>query len=429
VAAELFQALEPELDALYDMLMQVFGDEEASQELLQRVLRQARKQYRHEKYDRYLRLWIFRICAQNVQRHYERFLAELPSDGEATFPFLSLEEKLVLTLHDRVGFSYEDTAACLRISVGRAGRSITYAREKLARFLLGVEWRRVTAESDCHLDSLLARVEANRDYQAAVVKKEGGCPSCEQYNDLILKSQTLIRDLPAHRFSEIEKDVRTNKFLSIFRKRESFAWSTLPMHWKLGAEISALGLMATAVVFSVPWFMDHVSLHALISGNFSNVVQFTSAVKQELEVPTINAERLLASSDLSEQEMSAKPEEKDEFADITFPSGDAYETGAAPLAPSRQSAAVFRLIVQSPNPRELIPEMKRLFSEDKVRERESSGRVMPGGVYFDGLTNVGAYPDLLGQIKKLGITKTYSNPANGRSPDERARLIVWIQQI
>ena len=150
---------------------------------------------------------------------------------------------------------------------------------------------------------------------------------------------------------------------------------------------------------------------------------------EERELPTINAERLLASTDLAEQEMSGKAEEKDEFADITFPSGDAYETGAAPLAPSRQSAAVFRLIVQSPNPRDLIPEMKRLFSEEKVRERESSGRVMPGGVYFDGVTSVGSYAGLLGQIKKLGITKTYSNPSNGRSPEERARLIVWIQQI
>ena len=54
---------------------------------------------------------------------------------------------------------------------------------------------------------------------------------------------------------------------------------------------------------------------------------------------------------------------------------------------------------------------------------------MPGGVYFDGLTSVGAYPQLLQEIQKMGTTKTYSNPEQTKNPAEKARLIVWVQQI
>ena len=120
--------------------------------------------------------------------------------------------------------------------------------------------------------------------------------------------------------------------------------------------------------------------------------------------------------------------EQDEFADMEFPSGDGAEYGTAPLAPSRQSATVYRLIVQSPAPQELIPHVRTLFAEKQVRERESSGRVMPGGVYFDGVTSVGAYPQILQAMQKLGQTKTYSS-GGAKNPNERARVIVWVQQI
>ena len=119
----------------------------------------------------------------------------------------------------------------------------------------------------------------------------------------------------------------------------------------------------------------------------------------------------------------------DEFADVEFPSGDGAEMATAPLAPSHQNAAIYRLIVQSPAPQELIPHVKSVFAEKQVREREFSGRVMPGGVYFDGITSVATYPEILREMQKLGQTKTYSNGSARRPATERARVIVWVQQI
>ena len=118
----------------------------------------------------------------------------------------------------------------------------------------------------------------------------------------------------------------------------------------------------------------------------------------------------------------------DEFADVDFPSGDGAEVATAPPAPSKQNAAIYRLIVQSPAPQELIPQVRTVFAEKQVRERDISGRVMPGGVYFDGITSVANYPEILHEMQKLGQTKTYSNGSN-RNPNERARVIVWVQQI
>jgi hypothetical protein len=87
------------------------------------------------------------------------------------------------------------------------------------------------------------------------------------------------------------------------------------------------------------------------------------------------------------------------------------------------------MIVQSPSPRDLIPQVRKLFMSRNVKERESSGRAMPGGVYFDGITTIGSYPEILREIEKLGNTKTYSNQGQKRNPTERARVIVWVQQI
>jgi hypothetical protein len=163
-----------------------------------------------------------------------------------------------------------------------------------------------------------------------------------------------------------------------------------------------------------------------VEGRFAQVLEVESQA-QAPDLRGITTDRLLAAAE-GESELAAPPE-KDEFADVEFPSGDGYEAGSAPLAPSRQSAAVYRLIVQSPSPQDLIPHVRSLFTQGNVRERENSGRTMPGGVYFDGITSVGAYPQLLNEIRTLGQTKTYSNPNASRNPNERARVIVWVQQI
>ena len=48
---------------------------------------------------------------------------------------------------------------------------------------------------------------------------------------------------------------------------------------------------------------------------------------------------------------------------------------------------------------------------------------MPGGVYFDGVTSVGNYPQrILRDLQKLGQTKTYPHPGSGRA-DGNARVL------
>ena len=101
------------------------------------------------------------------------------------------------------------------------------------------------------------------------------------------------------------------------------------------------------------------------------------------------------------------------------------------MAPSREKAAGYRLIVRSPAPADLIPQVRSLFAAKKVRERELSGQKMPGGVFFDGVTTVGTYPQILQAVDKLGVgdAKAYSVPGASKNPGERARVIVWVQQI
>lgn len=418
----LFEKLEGVFDTLYDFLFHVYGDEAAAQEALQFALKKAMKRYPKERYERYLRLWALRLAVEVVERGYPRYLSEQKLGHEATLPYLSLEEKLTVLLHDRCGCSYEEIASVMQIPVGRVGRSLTYAREKIGSVKFGLRWTKG--------ESLLSRIELNHSLDKEDVHEGAkGIRPCEQYVDAVAKSRDYVRELPRKSFSEIESTVRTQQILPIFTRPSDLRWRELPWQYKLGAEAMALGVIGVLAVVVLPWSFSKINTKALFDGRFADVLNVSDLSKPEQAAPEISADRLLASTDSAEQGMNPVPEENDEFANMDFPSGDSYETGAAPVAPSRQSAAVFRLIVQSPNPSDLIPSMRSLFQEKNVKERDSSGRVMPGGVYFDGITSVGAYPKILEAIEKLGKTKTYSNSSSNRKPDERARLIVWIQQI
>jgi len=201
-------------------------------------------------------------------------------------------------------------------------------------------------------------------------------------------------------------------------------WQDLSWRTKLGLEASFLGAVGLLAVVVLPWALQRVNTTAFVEGRFADVFQVETRAGVTAQAEAITADRLLALNDQPDE----RPAESDEFADVDFPSGDGAEVATAPLAPSHQNAAIYRLIVQSPAPQELIPHVRTVFAEKQVRERESSGRVMPGGVYFDGITSVANYPQILHEMQKLGQTKTYSN-GGSRNPNERARVIVWVQQI
>jgi predicted DNA-binding protein (UPF0251 family) len=412
----LLHRLEGELDGIYDLICQFFPGESEALEVLEHTLRRAMTLSRKERYERYLRLWALSVTVGCIRRAFSRFESERTEEQALPFAYLSLDEKLVLFLHDRVQLSYEEIAGVAQMPVGRVGRFLTYAREKVAHQALGLHW---AGEEN---QALRERLAWNR----AVEHADSQAPTA--YLVAMGASRQMILDLPARRFAEIESSVRTQKLLPILGHSDRVRWQDLSWRYKLGLEASLLGLVGMLAVVVLPWTMSRVNGNALIEGRFGDLFQVESQASVATQNEAITADRLLAANDLQELEQNRAPA-SDEFADMDFPSGDAYEAGVAPVAPSRQSAAVYRLIVQSPSPQELIPHVHNLFAEKNVRERESSGRVMPGGVYFDGVTSVGNYPQILREVQKLGQTKTYSNPNASRNPSERARVIVWVQQI
>lgn len=233
--------------------------------------------------------------------------------------------------------------------------------------------------------------------------------------------------LPRAKFQNVEQSIRNHRILPILGNSERISWHQLSWQYKLGVEASVLGFVGLLAVLVLPWAFSKVNADAVLAGRFSDLLIPAQAEQQIADSDGVSPDRILAS--VHPVDTAAEIAETDEFADMDFPSGDSYELGTAPLAPSRQSAAVYRLIVQSSSPKDLIPRVRGLFAQGNVRERESSGRVMPGGVFFDGVTNVGSYPQLVQEIRKLGETKTYSHPGRARNPNDRARVIVWVQQI
>lgn len=411
----LLQRVEGELDGVYDLIFQVFSDESLSLQVLQSTLKKAMGRSRKERYERYLRLWVLRIAVECIRRAYPRFLAERLPDQSVALDFLQLEEKLVLLLNDRAGLNGEEIASVLQINVGKVGRSLAYAREKVAQEIVGLGW-----EGEQTL-ALRERITLNRTLENRI--------GSEAYLAAMGAAKNFVSEVPGRRFFEIEASVRQHQLLPLLGRSDSVRWQDLSWQYKLGLEASMLGVVGLLAVVVLPWAFAQINADALVEGRFAEVFRVDSQAMEPLAHEEITADRLLASSEELDAE-PITPQEEDEFANVDFPSGDAYEAGTAPLAPSRQAAAVYRLIVQSPSPKELIPQVRSLFAQKNVRERESSGREMPGGVYFDGVTSVGTYPLLVKEIQNLGQTKTYSShPGVSKNPNERARVIVWVQQI
>ncbi len=405
----LLRRIESQLDLVYDFIFQTFGEESISLEVLEFTLRKAQKRSKTENYEKYLKLWILRLTVESIQKAYPKFLAEQVPGQEVPFPTLQLEEKLVLLLKERVGLNSREAASVLQSPEGRVGRSLTYAREKVAKKHFGLE-------AEIHLP-LRERIAWNREESGPAV-----------YRDKVAKVSALLSEMPVRKFGQIERSVRQNKLLPLLGKPEFVRWRDLSWQYKLGLEASLLGVVGLFAVVVLPWMISQVNFPAIAEGRFAEVFQVESVAQEPVVMQEITAERLLASVDSPDTELLEN--EQDEFANVDFPSGDSYEVGTAPLAPSRQAAAVYRLIVQSTSPRDLIPEVRSLFAKRNVKEREGSGRMMPGGVYFDGITSVGNYPGLVQEIRSLGLeAKTYSNPGASKNPNERARVIVWVQQI
>ena len=430
--AQLFSALQPYFDQLFDFLFQIYGNEEAAIDTLQVVLRRATRKFPREKYERYLVLWIFRLAVEVTTSRYANFVGEQADPKVVPYSFLTLEEKLALLLRDRVKLGFPEIAAAMQMPEGRVGRLLAYAREKTGEKILGADWRAKLSDSPgCEFVNLTARVAWNQTYGAEKSGSEEKNSAYAAYEQQIAAAIKHVDALQARRFVEIESSIRKSRLMPLLREPKSFRWTELSWKTKVGIEGLALALVGVLALVVFPWFVERIDQDAIREGRYTQIFHFHHSGEREVHV--ISADRLLASAEeesVADRELSSI-DEKDEFAQVDFPSGDFYESGAAPLAPSRQSAAVFRVIVQSSSPRDAIPQIRSVFEKMQVKERESSGKLMPGGVFFDGITDVGSYPSILKDIEDLKVGKTwhYSNVSQHRNPNERARLIVWVQQI
>ncbi len=430
--ALLFGVLQPYFDQIFDFLFQIYGNEEAAIDTLQVILRRATRKFPHERYERYLALWIFRLTVEVTTSRYANFVGEQANPKSVPFSFLTLEEKLAFLLRDRVKLGFPEIAAAMQMPEGKVGRLLAYAREKAGERIVGSEWRAKLNDSPgCEFVNLTARVAWNQTYGTDEARPAGASAAYAAYEQQIAAAVKQVEALQARRFVEIESSIRKARLLPLLREPKSFRWAGLSWKAKVGFEGLALALVGVLALVVFPWFVERIDQDAIREGRYTQIFHFHNSGETEIHV--ISADRLLASAEeesVADRELSSL-DEKDEFAQVDFPSGDFYETGAAPLAPSRQSAAVFRVIVQSSSPRDAIPQIRGVFEKMQVKERDSSGKLMPGGVFFDGITDVGSYPSILKDIEDLKVGKTwhYSNVTQHRNPNERARLIVWVQQI
>lgn len=414
------------LDQIYDLILQVYGDPETGLNVLQSIISTARRRYRFDRLEKYAQLWILRITVEKIQARYRRFLSEQESDYHPPLAPLSLEEQLCVLLHDRFGLNQKEMSAVLQLHAGRVARSLCYGHEKLASSL-----------NYAYPNDLKLPLSERSKMQFALSGQNQEMPdSLSAYAECMRKVQLDIQNLPAHGVSEFESKVPLSELVQMFTQKPN--WQSLSWKSKLAIESLGFVMVGAIAVIALPWLFSLVNTTAIWEGRFADMIRWEKQLgAPEQSLPTkqeiISADRLIASKDSVESIAPPAAEVADDFSDYDFPSGDSVDFGSAPVAPSRQNANVYRLIVQSANPREMIPMMKEVFANRKVTERERSGNAMPGGVFFDGITTMKDYPTLLEDVrnlKQMGKTQSYGN-ANwqNRNPNERARVIIWVQQI
>jgi hypothetical protein len=207
-------------------------------------------------------------------------------------------------------------------------------------------------------------------------------------------------------------------------------WSELSWQMKFLVEGFALVTVVLVAVVVFPWVNARFNYAAVLDGRFADAFSkpYTSSIIESVNEEEVSADRLLASTNNLDTAL-VEPEFAEDFSNEEFPVGEGAEMGHAPAAPSRQNAAIYRMILQSPKPNEVAEGIRDIFSSEQVRERSSSGKSVPGGVYFDGITTEASVEKIRDAANKLGVTQTYATHENRRKPDEKARVIVWVQEI
>ena len=410
-------------EELHDFLVQLVGKEETAADLLKKVYRLARERFASEHYQKFARIWLLRITLQAVEAQMADWRRQRTEGLELPLRFLSLEEAKILLLRERMGLTKSEIAMALEVTEGSVHQRLMDARERAARHLL--HWH---SRNPCwfgargNYQSLKYRIMVNR-----VV--DGEAPPSAVSGDEVLLYRRGLEEVRAYFQALVRHPVPALEYersaAKTAKKSEAtrFSWRGLPWHYKLAFECSSFAVVGALAVFVLPTFLAY---YGSSDGDSKKLPSQQSILRPLTAGASVELNRGPAFH--SANDPSYQPVE-DEFAYADFPSGDNHLEGSAPLAPSRKGGAIYRLIVHSENPRELIPRIKNLFTQKKVTERDRSGSIMPGGIYFDAITTEDDYTKILSELSAVAPTKPYQNQKRKGRGDERARVIIWVQQI
>lgn len=405
---------------LHDFLMQVLGKPELSRDLLQKLYRQAKERFAYENYQRYSRLWLLQLAVAAAQDHFKPVRRGVGQKPSSPLAYLTYQEVCALVLRDRLGLSKADAAAVLRITEGAVEQRTMHARERLAQHF--ERWSSpnpFSFSAKGNLSSLRTRIRIHQFLDGDQSSKVEG-DEAKAYLAGIERARTFVRELPEHATPELEYSGAASKKQK--RKKSSSGWESFPWHWKLALECAVFGLVGAVAVFVLPAFLSYYEDPA----GQTRRLQASAPVLRPVQTTPVLEDGGRGPASVSSQ----RPEPvQDEFAYMDFPQGENHLEGSAPLAPSRKGGPIYRLIVQSENPKELAPRIRSLFVASNATERERSGSSMPGGVYFDAITTEEDYTRILSAISAMAPTKPYQNSGRRGHGAERARLIIWVQQI
>ena len=318
------------------------------------------------------------------------------SPSSPFFSKLSSFEFMLLILRDRFLLEKEEIEIILDCSPGSLGLQLMQVREKFSHYLFSEEKTSF---------SLAERVKCNQ-----ILDGSTELPFFERQGSLVKVFSSLY-------------------YISLEKVRSHCQWLTVPLlkkeeiqHLFLSSpEKGTLNLNKRSSKGFHAW-KHRLLLQGIGLGVLGVLLVVFLSFENTPKPKKEDLSRAIFSVENQEKKADPLPEK--------FPLGPSYKKGAAHIAPSLQRKTIYRLIVQSENPKEMVPYIKSIFQETKVKEANRSGNAMPGGIYFDGVTQAKNYSKIHKALSRIAPTNAYLNKNKKRvRVNESARVIIWVQQI
>ncbi len=418
-----------EQEFIFDFLCQCLHSPEQAYFILRDVAVIAKKRFAKDSYQRYARIWLFQIALEQLEAHAHTS-EKLHHHGPLTE--LTLRERAILILYDRVLLPKKNIATILGISLGGVDMLLLRARENLVRNLFGGELFRFSPgeKSNFLRDRILLNQVLDGESKRDITNNRA-----KQYYQSLQKAQSYMVELPSYSTPQVLSITQANKAIagpsSWLKSFKNSSHRPISWQYKLMIEGLAFFLVGVCTIFILPILL------AKFNGNHQDakkVAHARSLVVGKAKGADSKLARGIASIASPTRDRLIAEAEQDEFENIDFPSGHDYRPGTAPIAPSRRNAAVYRLIITSESPKKMIPTIRSLFAIAKVKEKSKSGELLPGGAFFDGITTEAQYQYIYKELQKHGKTSVYLSgrglsSRTKRRANQRTRVIIWVQQI